>query len=273
MQYSEVSSPATFRLEGKVAVVTGGGRGLGRHAAIGLAQRGMRLAVAARSSQQLAEVERTIMQAGGTAISVAIDVGAPDQVETLRRRVLDELGSPSILINAAGVFGPIQLVRDSDVERWIETIRINTIGPYLTCRAFVDGMIAAGWGRIVNFSSAASLHPPGRMNSAYGTSKVALNQFTRQLAAELAGTGVTANVIHPGEVKTAMWAAIKDESANVTGAGAYRQWAANVAENGGDDPEKTVALINEIIDGKYANTSGQFLWIDGGIQRPIESWS
>ena len=70
-------------------------------------------------------------------------------------------------------------------------------------------MMAAGWGRIINFSSAASLHPPGPLNSAYGTSKVALNQFTRHLAAELAGTGVTANVIHPGEVKTAMWASIK----------------------------------------------------------------
>ena len=71
-------------------------------------------------------------------------------------------------------------------------------------------MVDAGWGRIVNLTSAASLHPPGPMNSAYGTAKAALNQFTRHLAAELAGTGVTANVLHPGDVKTEMWADIRD---------------------------------------------------------------
>jgi NAD(P)-dependent dehydrogenase (short-subunit alcohol dehydrogenase family) len=133
-------------------------------------------------------------------------------------------------------------------------------------------MIAAKWGRIVNFSSAASLHPPGPLNSAYGTSKVALNQFTRNLAAELAGTGVTANVIHPGEVKTAMWSAIDSEAAAAPGAEAYRDWAAAVGESGGDDPQRAVDLILEIIAGRYATTSGQFLWIEGGQQTPIGSW-
>ena len=87
---------------------------------------------------------------------------------------------------------------------------IDAVAPYLVTRAFVGGMVDAGWGRIVNITSAASLHPPGPMNSAYGTAKVALNQFTRHLAAELAGTGVTANVLHPGDVKTDMWADIRD---------------------------------------------------------------
>jgi NAD(P)-dependent dehydrogenase (short-subunit alcohol dehydrogenase family) len=231
------------------------------------------VALAACSGGQLAETERTITEAGGTALGVTVDVGAPDEVARLRKRVLDELGVPSILINAAGVFGPIQYVHASDVDRWIDTVRVNTIGPYLTCRAFLDGMLAAGWGRIINFSSAASLHPPGPLNSAYGTSKVALNQFTRHLASELVGTGVTANVIHPGEVKTAMWASIKSEAATADGAEAFRQWAAAVGDQGGDDPEKALELIQAIIDGKYAQTSGQFLWIDGGLQQPIQSWS
>ena len=120
-----MNSPTSDRLRGKVAVVTGGGRGLGRHVAIGLARRGVRVALAARSAEQLAETERAITEAGGTALSVAVDVGAPDDVAHLRDRVLDELGVPSILINAAGVFGPIQPVRDSDVDRWIDTIRIE----------------------------------------------------------------------------------------------------------------------------------------------------
>jgi NAD(P)-dependent dehydrogenase (short-subunit alcohol dehydrogenase family) len=268
-----VNSPTSDRLAGKVAVVTGGGRGLGRHVAIGLARRGVRVAIVARSALQLAETERSITEGGGTALGVAVDVGAPDQVARLRNRVLDELGVPSILINAAGVFGPIQFIHESDVDRWIDAIRVNAIGPYLTCRAFLDGMLVAGWGRIINFSSAASLHPPGPLNSAYGTSKVALNQFTRHLASELLGTGVTANVIHPGEVKTAMWASIKSESAKADGAETFRQWAASVGDQGGDDPEKALELIQEIINGKYAQTSGQFLWIEGGLQQPIQGWS
>ena len=143
-------------------------------------------------------------------MAIPTDVGDPAAVEAMRSHVLDELGSPSIVVNAAGVFGPIQLIKDSDPAEWVATIMIDAVAPYLVTRAFVGGMVEAGWGRIVNITSAASLHPPGPMNSAYGTAKVALNQFTRHLAAELAGTGVTANVLHPGDVKTDMWADIRD---------------------------------------------------------------
>ncbi len=259
-------------LAGKVAVVTGAGRGLGRRVAEALAARGMRVAIVARSSDQLDEAANAITHAGGKALTLAIDVGCPKDVARLREAVLIEFGSPSILINAAGTFGPIQLIRDSDADRWIETVRTNTIGPYLTSRAFVGDMIDGGWGRVINFSSAATLHPPGTLNSAYGASKVALNQLTRHLAAELAGTGVTANVIHPGEVKTAMWASINDEAASAEGAEPFRQWAADVGARGGDDPQRTVDLIFSLIDGPSADANGQFLWIDGGRQAPIASW-
>jgi NAD(P)-dependent dehydrogenase (short-subunit alcohol dehydrogenase family) len=133
-------------------------------------------------------------------------------------------------------------------------------------------MIARGWGRIVNFSSAAALHPPGPLNSAYGTSKVALNQFTRHLAAELATSGVTANAIHPGEVKTEMWATVRDEAGSTGPIGAgYRQWAADVERTGGDDPQKAVDLVLRIITDP-AEINGKFLWIEGGLQTPIPSW-
>ena len=119
------------------------------------------------------------------------------------------VGPPSILVNAAGVYGPLQLIKDSDPREWIDTLMVNMVSHYLTCRAFVGGMIDQGWGRIVNVTSANALHPPGPLHSAYGTSKAALNHFTRHLAAEVSGTGVTANVIHPGDVKTEMWADIR----------------------------------------------------------------
>ncbi len=261
-------------LDGKVALVTGAGRGLGRVVATELARHGAAVAVAARSDHELAETVRLIHDLRGNAKAFTVDVSSPDQVETMKKSIDRELGSVSILVNAAGIFGPIQPIGEDDPRKWIQTIMINSIGPYLTCRAFVPGMRSLGWGRIVNFSSAASLHSPGPLNSAYGTSKVALNQFTRHLAAELIGSGVTANVIHPGEVKTAMWAAIRDESQQAGTAGEpYRAWAKNVGLSGGDDPQLAADLVLRMVsETTQEPVNGKFLWIEGGVQVPIASW-
>jgi NAD(P)-dependent dehydrogenase (short-subunit alcohol dehydrogenase family) len=260
-------------LTGKTALVTGAGRGLGRQVACGLARSGAQVALVARNLDQLRETAGEIQLAGGVALVLSADVSQVAAVDHVKVRVEAEFGPPQILINAAGVFGPIQPIKDSDPKRWIETLAINMIGPYLTCRAFAGDMIERGWGRIINFSSAAALHPPGPLNSAYGTSKVALNQFTRHLAAELAGSGVTANVIHPGEVKTEMWSTIRQESQTTGPAGkGYRAWAEQVAQTGGDDPQGALDLILDLIDDKSAAISGRFLWIAGGQQAPIPSW-
>jgi len=260
-------------LAGKVAVVTGAGRGLGQFVARGLAERGVRVAAVARTASQLLETVELIRAAGGEALPLVADVASADAVDEVAREVHAQLGSASILINAAGIFGPIQPVAESDPRRWCETVAINTLGPYLMCRAFLADMLREGWGRIINFSSAAALHPPGPLNSAYGASKAALNQFTRHLAAELAGTQVTACVLHPGEVRTAMWATIRDEAETTGERGVgYRRWAQEVAESGGDSPQKTLDLVLEIIASPDASANGKFLWIKDGIQRPIASW-
>jgi NAD(P)-dependent dehydrogenase (short-subunit alcohol dehydrogenase family) len=137
----------------------------------------------------------------------------------------------------------------------------------------MNGMIEERWGRIVNVSSAAAFHPPGPLNSAYGTSKAALNQFTRHLAAELEGTGVTANVIHPGEVKTEMWGYIQEEVMKLGPEGeAYRTWVRWVDETGGDPPEKAAALVLRLMSAATDSISGEFLWIEDGLQKPIPHW-
>jgi len=240
-------------LTGKVAVVTGASRGLGRDVAEALAARGARVAAVSRSAERF-----------------GADVGRPAEVDQLKQQVEAALGLPDVLINAAGVFGPVQLIKNSDPARWIETLMVDAVGPYLTCRAFVGGMLEKGWGRIVNVTSAASLHPPGPLSSAYGTAKAALNQMTRHLAAELEGTGVTANVIHPGDVKTAMWADIRDQVAELgPEADAYRAWVDWVEETGGDPPRKAVELVLRILD---SDVHGQFLWVEDPLQAPIPSW-
>lgn len=257
----------------RVAVVTGAGRGLGRGVAVALARRGHPVLGVARTAAQLAETADLVRAEGGRMLSRPTDVSDADAVAALAAFVKERLGPPSILVNAAGMFGPIAMIRDSDPAAWVQTVMVDAIAPYLTIRAFVGDMIDAGWGRIVNVTSAASLHPPGTLNSAYGTSKVALNQLTRHLAAEIEGTGVTANVIHPGDVKTDMWQDIHDRVA-VMGAEAeaYRQWAAWVAETGGDPPQKAVDLVLRLTSDQGAAVHGQFCWVDDPLQAPIPSW-
>lgn len=258
---------------GRVAVVTGAGRGLGRGVAIALAERGHPVVGVARDAAQLAETADLIRTAGGRMLARPADVSDPAAVAAMATFVRDQLGPPSILVNAAGIFGPIALIRDADPAAWVQTIMIDAVAPFLTTQAFLGDMIDAGWGRIVNVTSAASLHPPGALNSAYATAKVALNQLTRHVAAETAGTGVTANVIHPGDVKTDMWRDIADRVATMgPEAEPYRQWAAWVEETGGDPPSKAVDLVLRLTSDEGADVSGRFCWVDDPLQAPIPSW-
>lgn len=260
-------------LEGKVAVVTGASRGVGQAIARRLGQEGAVVALVARGEAGLRETQESIKGLGARSLVVASDLSRPESIDRAKDEIEGELGPVSVLVNAAGVFGPINLVKDTEPAAWLETIMVNTIAPYLMCRAFAGGMIERGWGRIVNVTSAAALHEPEPLNSAYGTSKAALNQFTRHLAAELKGTGVTANVIHPGDVKTEMWATIKADAGRLGAiAVAYMQWVAWVEKTGGDDPERAADLVAELMRDEAAEVNGRFLWIKDGLQPPIASW-
>ena len=262
--------PQTLR--GKIAVVTGAGRGVGSEIAQRLVKSGAKVVLVARSVEQLILTEELISKTGGFVYSIPADISSENEVESIKKNVKDNLGQTDILVNAAGVFGPLKMIKDSDPENWIQTIQINLLGPYYMCRAFVGDMIESGWGRIINVSSAASLHIPGPLNSAYATSKVALNQLTRHLAAEITNTGVTANVIHPGDVKTNMWKTIRSEISNLgPEADDYRNWVSWVNETGGDPPAKAADLIIKLVE-EGEKINGRFLWIQDGLQDPIESW-
>jgi NAD(P)-dependent dehydrogenase (short-subunit alcohol dehydrogenase family) len=260
-------------LDGKIAVVTGAGRGLGQRAAIRLATMGADVALIARSREQLQVTADAVGGMGRRAVILPVDLAREQSPAAIRDAVETDLGRPSILVNAAGISGPLALIRDSDPADWIATLTVNMVSHYATCRAFVGGMIDQQWGRIINVSSAAALLEPGPIDSAYATSKAALNHFTRHLAAELTGTGVTANVIHPGDVKTEIWADIRAAAEKLGESGrGYRNWAEWVGSTGGDDPEKAADLIARLVGDEGAAINGRFLWIENGLREPTPSW-
>ena len=247
----------------KRALVTGASRGIGKEIATGLCDEGY----------QIIAVSRDLSGSDSRFINIEGDISNLEFIDQLISRVIQDFGHIDVLINAAGIFGPIALMHESDPQEWAQTIMIDAVAPYFLINRFLPEMLANKWGRIINVSSAASLHQPGPINSAYGTAKVALNQLTRHLASELAGTGVTANVIHPGDVKTEMWGDIKDKVEEVGEIGInYKNWVDWVEQTGGDDPKKALDLVFKLISPESDDVNGEFCWIDNPLQAPTKSW-
>jgi NAD(P)-dependent dehydrogenase (short-subunit alcohol dehydrogenase family) len=254
----------------KLALVTGASRGIGRQIALGLADEGHQVIAVSRSALETSDLSASQKS---MITSIAGDVSDNSFVEKLQQQVSKEHGVVQILVNAAGVFGPIDLIHNTDPTEWVRTIIIDAIAPYYTARSFLPGMLNGKWGRIINLTSAASLHPPGPLNSAYGTSKAALNQLTRHLAAEIAGSGVTANVIHPGDVRSDMWGDIKAKAEALGEVGKdYKAWVDWVDQTGGDDPKKAMDLVLKLVSAESDSVNGRFCWIDQPLQAPIPSW-
>jgi len=247
-----------------LALVTGASRGIGQTIAIALADSGYTVIAVSRlgTSENISGVH-----------SLTCDVSDPNSVVALAKKVKTEYGTVTVLVNAAGVFGPVDLIHKTNMNDWAQTIMIDAISPYYLIHEFLPGMLENKWGRIISLSSAASLHPPGPLNSAYGTSKVALNQLTRHVASEIAGSGVTANVMHPGDVKTDMWKDIKEKSLALGELGAgYTAWVDWVDKTGGDDPNKAAKLVLDLVNIKSNEINGKFCWIENPLQSPIPSW-
>ncbi len=190
------------KLEGKVAVITGASKGLGKAMALALGAAGASIALVSRNIQQLNETERVVKNAGGEARVFPADVSEEAQVRKLERDVIGTFGKVHILINNAGINLRKPLV-EFTLEEWQRVVNTNLTSVFLMCRSFVPHMKGAGCGRIINMTSIMSwVSLPGR--AAYSASKAALLGVTRALALELAADRITVNGISPGPFGTEM---------------------------------------------------------------------
>lgn len=187
-------------LEGRTAVVTGGGSGLGRAFAAAMAGEGAAVAVTGRRKEPLEATVAAIEAAGGRALGVPCDVRSRDEVEAAVAAVADWGGGVDILVNNAAIYPPMPFIGVSE-EQWLDVMDTNINGPFRFSQACARLMLPKGWGRIVNILSPSALLG-FQMVSAYGTSKGALASMTRQLAAELTPSGITVNSLAPGVTPT-----------------------------------------------------------------------
>lgn len=189
-------------LQGKAAVVTGGGRGIGREAAHALARAGARVVVAARSLEQVTAVANDLGSAGHEVHALRCDVTLPESVAELEAKAERLLGSVDILVNNAGIASSAP-IKATTLEDWNRILAVNATGPFLCTKAFIGKMAERRWGRVVNIASITSLSGAPYI-AAYTASKHAVLGFTRVAAAEYGDKGVTVNAVCPGYVDTEM---------------------------------------------------------------------
>jgi 3-oxoacyl-[acyl-carrier protein] reductase len=237
----------TPRLLGRVGVVTGAGRGIGRATALALAAQGMHLAVLARTGEQVRSLaEQITEQHGVPVLPAAVDVRDPAAVDRLVAHVEQHLGPVDLLVNNAARIESVERpFWEVDAEESWSVVETNLRGPMLLCRALLPAMVQRGHGRVVNVTSRSRAVTRTGTYTAYGVSKRALSLLTEALAVPLAGTGVVVVDVLPGLVRTAMTAAMP-------------VWQ-DVPDGEWTPASATASLVVDVATGRYDERSGAVL--------------
>ncbi len=243
-------------LSGKVALVTGGSRGIGRAVAVRLAQGGAKIAFSYRSNHEAAQDVLGELKGGGAhAMAVAGDMASPADVERTVNAAIQAFGRIDILVNNAGITRDNLLLRMSE-EEWDEVLDTNLKGTFLVTKAVVRGMLRQRSGRIVNITSVSGvMGNPGQAN--YSASKAGMIGFTRAVAREVASRGITVNAVAPGFIETDIWSETSDQ--------AKQALLGLIPLGAAGQPEDVAEAVAYLASDAARYVTGQVLNVDGGI--------
>ena len=243
-------------IEGKIALVTGAAKGIGRSSALRLAELGVRVAVNYNTSKQQAEeVAQAISGMGVDSFVVQADVGNLDQVKAMMDAVYQRFGKIDILVNNAGIISDTLMLRMTD-EQWHKVINTNLNGTFYCTRAILRNMVKERWGRIINISSIVGIRGnAGQAN--YAASKGAINAFTKALAKEVATRNITVNAVTPGYINT--------ETVNVLSDDLRKRVLTHVPMGFFGEPDDVGHMVAYLATEKARYVTGQVISVDGGL--------
>jgi len=243
-------------LKGKVSIITGGSGGIGRAVASAFAKEGSNMVLTSRTRSQLEEVRNDLGNYSSIIEVFETDVSNPKHVNRLIAFALERFSTIDILVNCAGIYGPIGLITDIDCDKWIETVNINLYGTFLCMKAVLPTMIKNRKGKIINFSGGGATSPFPRF-SAYAASKAAVVRLTETIAEEVKEYTIDVNTIAPGAVNTRLLDQVLQ--AGEAAGKDFLEKAIRQKREGGIPPEKAAALAVFLASSKSDGLTGRLI--------------